>query len=69
MHGGEHAHHRARREIVAAHDGRIELELAVFGEARARAGVELRIILEHFNRAPHGVDRAAALREGSPRPR
>jgi len=60
-----HGRHRTGTGAGAAHDGRIELGIAVLVEHRTAPGIELRIILHRAHRGGHRIEaRAATLEHG-----
>jgi hypothetical protein len=57
----------ASPKAAALHDRRIELQVAVAGQAATRGGVELRIVFQELDGALHGVERAATATEDDAR--
>ena len=53
----------ARREVLAAHDGGVEIGAAVMSQHRAASGVEERVVLEDAYRRGDRIEAAAALLE------
>jgi hypothetical protein len=64
LHVAQRAH--GARAAVAAHDGRVTLDLAVDGQRRASPGVEPRIVLQDDDRGRRRVERRAARAEDLP---